>query len=129
MATQQPWEGPEGTTTDRDQTEGAERVRHRLPKNLFIGTVLGAIVGAVGGAIVGAAIGGASAAVIGLVVGAFFVAGFGALVGGYGSLESPQPGEEPSQMPRPVADVPEMTTEEHPGTEPVDEREDPGRAQ
>jgi hypothetical protein len=127
MATQQPWEGPEGTTTDRDQTEGNERVRRRLPRNLFLGTVVGAVVGAIGGAIVGAAIGGGSGAIIGLVVGAFFVSGFGALVGGYGSLESPQPGEEPSQTEHPVTDVPEMTTEEHPGSEPVDENEDQGR--
>jgi phage tail tape-measure protein len=125
MATQQPWEGPEGTTTDRDQTAGTERVRRRLPRNMVLGTFLGAVAGAIVGAIVGAVIADLGGAVIGLVVGGFFVACFGALAGGYGSLESPQPGQEPSQSEHPVADVPEMTTEEHPGSRPPDDA--PGR--
>jgi predicted lipid-binding transport protein (Tim44 family) len=116
MTSQQPWEGPEGTTTDRDQTEGGARVRRRMPRNLIVGTIVGAVAGAILGGIVGVAIGGLGGAIVGLLVGGFFAACCGALVGGYGSLESPQPGREPSQTDHPIADVPEMTTEEHPGT-------------
>ena len=120
MSTQQPWEGPEGSTTDRNQTAGAARIRRRMPRNLVVGMIVGTVAGAILGGIVGVAIGGLGGAIVGLLVGGFFAACLGALVGGYGSLESPQPGEEPSQTDRPVADVPEMTTEEHPGTDPLD---------
>jgi hypothetical protein len=43
-----------------------------------------------------------------------FGLGVGMLVAGYSSLESPDPGAEPSDTARPVADRPEVVREEHP---------------
>ena len=67
------------------------------------------------GALIGAAFGGSGATVIAGGVGALFGLVVGLLAGGYGSLESPQPGREPSETERPVADRPQLTSEEHPG--------------
>ncbi len=39
----------------------------------------------------------------------------GALIGGYASLESPNPGREPSDTERPIVDRPGLVREEHPG--------------
>ncbi len=79
----------------------------------------------------GALIGGAACGLVGLVIGlivyrpgstvmwvTFLGAGFfgalaGALAGGMSALESPDPGEEPSQFERPVSDSSGLTTEEH----------------
>lgn len=38
----------------------------------------------------------------------------GMLIAGYSSLESPDPGTEPSDTARPIADRPEAVREEHP---------------
>jgi hypothetical protein len=86
---------------------------------------------------VGAVIGGLACALIGLVVGlivyrpgstvmwvtsvgaGFFGAAAGALAGGMSALESPDPGEEPSQFEHPVSDPSGLTSTEsdQPSTE------------
>jgi hypothetical protein len=43
-----------------------------------------------------------------------FGLGIGMLIAGYSSLESPDPGAEPSDTARPVADRPEAVREERP---------------
>jgi hypothetical protein len=43
-----------------------------------------------------------------------FGLGIGMLIAGYSSLESPDPGAEPSDTARPIADRPEAVREEHP---------------
>jgi hypothetical protein len=56
-----------------------------------------------------------SAAVLtSILASAVFGLGAGMLVAGYSSLESPDPGAEPSDTARPVADRPELVREEHP---------------
>jgi hypothetical protein len=76
---------------------------------------MGAIAGAIAGAVVGVLFFDRSAAVLTSILGsAVFGLGVGMMVAGYSSLESPDPGAEPSDTARPVADRPEVVREEHP---------------
>lgn len=82
---------------------------------MVVGGFTGAIVGAVVGTLIGFVFFDHSAAVAMSIVGAgVFGLGVGMLIGGYSSLESPDPGAEPSDTARPVADRPEAIREEHP---------------
>jgi hypothetical protein len=67
------------------------------------------------GALVGLLFFEGSAAILTSVLAAgVFGLGVGMLIAGYSSLESPDPGAEPSDTARPVADRPEAVREEHP---------------
>jgi hypothetical protein len=99
------------------------RVRRRLGRGVLVGLAAGALVGAVIGAIAGATLGSGGATKFWT----FFVAAFipcaavGALIGSYSSLESPQPGREPSDTERPLRETEGLTTEEQaPRTPPPD---------
>jgi hypothetical protein len=93
---------------------GTARVGRRLGRGVLLGLGLGALTGAVIGAIAGATLGSGGATKFWT----FFVAAFvacsavGTLIGSYSSLESPQPGQEPTDTARPVRDADGLTTEE-----------------
>lgn len=97
--------------------DGERRMRTRIPKRIALGLAIGAGLGAVMGALAGAIP--SAPASIGILVIVFACAIFGgmvgALIGGYASLESPDPGREPSDTERPITDRPGLTREEHPG--------------
>jgi hypothetical protein len=57
---------------------------------------------------------GSAAILTSVLAAAVFGLGVGMLVAGYSSLESPDPGSEPSDTARPIADRPEVVREEHP---------------
>ena len=89
------------------------RLHKRLGFRLFVGGLIGGLVGLALGAVLGVILferGGAiwTAALAGALFG--FIVGM--LVLGYSSLESPDPGEEPSDTSRPIADRPEAIREE-----------------
>ena len=87
----------------------------RLGARLPLGGLLGAIAGAIVGAVVGLLVFDRSVAVLtSILASAVFGLGVGMLVAGYSSLESPDPGAEPSDTARPVADRPQVVREEHP---------------
>ncbi len=90
------------------------RVGKRLGSRLAVALVVGPLAGlAVGGVIAALVFGtwgrGAFMTLIGGAVAGTLLA---LLWGGYSSLESPDPGREPSDTQRPVADRPELTREE-----------------
>jgi hypothetical protein len=89
-------------------------MHHRLGARLPLGGVVGAIAGAMVGALVGLLFFDRSAAVLAsILASAVFGLGVGLLVAGYSSLESPDPGAEPSDTARPVADRTEAVRQEH----------------
>lgn len=93
------------------------RMRLRLRRRLLLGGFTGAIVGAVIGALIGILFFDRSAGlVLSMVAAGVFGFGVGMLIAGYSSLESPDPGVEPSDTVRPIADRPGATREEHPRT-------------
>jgi hypothetical protein len=95
-------------------TSAQDRMHKRLSFRLPIGGLVGGLVGLAFGAVLGliffqkaGAIGTAALA------GGLFGVILGLLVLGYSSLESPNPGDEPSDTERPIADRPEAIREEH----------------
>lgn len=89
------------------------RMRRRLGSRLVIGGLGGAAVGAVLGAVVGVVVFDRDGAVwTAALAGVVFGFAVGMLVLGYSSLESPDPGAEPSDTDRPIADRPENVREE-----------------
>ncbi len=98
---------------DPIRTPRQERFGKRLGRNLFRGIAFGILIGLVTGVVLGAIVGGSGPrfwmVLLSCVV---FAGGIGALVGGYGSLESPKPGREPSDTERPFRDRPELTRDE-----------------
>jgi predicted phage tail protein len=100
---------------DELESHARARMHLRLRRRLLIGGSVGAIAGAVIGALLGLLFFDRSAAVVMSTVAAgVFGLGVGMLIAGYSSLESPDPGAEPSDTARPVADRPEAVREEHP---------------
>src|SRR4029453_9856403 len=98
-------------TESPSQARMYRRLRGRLP----LGGLLGAIAGAVVGALVGLLFFDRSAAILtSILASTVFGLGVGMLVAGYSSLESPDPGAEPSDTPRPVHGRPEILREEPP---------------
>lgn len=92
----------------------SSRVGKRLGSRLAVALVAGPLAGlAIGGVIAAIVFGtwgrGAFMTLIGGAVAGTLLA---LLWGGYSSLESPDPGREPSDTQRPVADRPELTREE-----------------
>jgi hypothetical protein len=92
-----------------------DRTWSRVQRNLVIGAAVGATIGVVLGLIIGMIVfqrpGAIAAAAL---AGAIGIGGLGAFWGLLGSLESPDPGDEPGQVDEPLRDVPELTTEERP---------------
>jgi ribose/xylose/arabinose/galactoside ABC-type transport system permease subunit len=91
------------------------RMGRRLSSRLLVGIVAGLCVGLAVGAIAGIIVSapGRPAFWLALVGCSVFATAMGAIVAGYSSLESPDPGAEPSDTESPILDRPEMTREEH----------------
>ena len=86
----------------------AARLRDRLKRRLLIASVAGPVIGVVMGILVGSVafqVGGLGFAMV-LVGCVIFATAVALLVASYSSLESPDPGAEPSQVERPIADRP-----------------------
>jgi hypothetical protein len=102
----------------QDPTVERREQRHtaRSARSLGMGALVGAVSGAVVGLIAGAAFldGGAAMWAVAL---AASVAGalLGAFWGGLSSLESPDPGTEPSETEHPIRDVSTLTHDEGEG--------------
>jgi hypothetical protein len=91
------------------------RMHGRLGRRLPLGGLLGAMAGVVIGALVGLLLFDRPVAILTSIIAAgVFGLSVGMLIAGYSSLESPDPGAEPSDTARPVADRPEAVREEHP---------------
>jgi cation transporter-like permease len=110
----------ERTTDDRNQRMDAiddaraARLRDRLKRRLLVAAVAGPIIGVVVGLLVGSVafqVGGLGFVMV-LVGCVIFATAVALLVASYSSLESPDPGLEPSQVERPVADRPGPTRPE-----------------
>lgn len=97
--------------------ESERRMRTRIPARIALGFVIGIALGVAMGAIASAIP--STPPALGLWVIVIACATFGglvgALIGGYASLESPNPGREPSDTERPIVDRPGLVREEHPG--------------
>jgi predicted phage tail protein len=109
----------EARSQDRVGTESPSQARmhKRLGKRLPLGGILGAIAGAIVGALIGLLFFDRSAAILtSILASAVFGLGVGMLMAGYSSLESPDPGAEPSDTERPIEDRPQVMREEHPDT-------------
>jgi hypothetical protein len=92
-----------------------DRTWSRVQRNAVIGAAVGAIVGGVIGLIVGVIVFQRSSAVVAAVLaGVIGLGGLGAFWGLLGSLESPDPGNEPGEVDEPLRDVPELTSEQRP---------------
>lgn len=92
-----------------------DRTWSRVQRNLVIGGAVGVVVGIVLGLIVGAVgFHRPGAIATAALAGAIGLGGLGAFWGLLGSLESPDPGDEPGQVDEPLRDVPELTREERP---------------
>lgn len=116
-------ERPLARDEDRGQAEEvlveaprSERMRRRMGRRLVWGGVGGLAVGVIAGSIVGAvAFEAGSTSFLMTTVGVtVFCLGIGLPIGGYSSLESPTPGNEPSEVERPITDRPELTRTESP---------------
>ena len=96
------------------QEERASRFRKRGSTHLSAGVGIGLLAGVILGLSLGlvAFSGRAGALAAASLGGAIFGGIVGALVGGYSSLESPEPGREPTDTQRPIADRPAMTRRE-----------------
>jgi hypothetical protein len=100
--------------TDERSAPGQERLRARAGHRVGIAAVIGPIVGIAVGLALGVfffQLGGVGfwMAIVGC---AIFATAVALLVGGYSSLESPDPGTEPAQVADPVVDRPGLTREE-----------------
>jgi hypothetical protein len=100
------------------------RHTRRLSRRLLLGACIGFAACALVGLIVGLIVFRPWSTVMWVtVIGAgFFGAAVGALTGGMSALESPDPGEEPSEFAHPVSDPGGLTRTEH------DQRTDAGTA-
>jgi hypothetical protein len=95
-----------------------EQVWGRIRRGWLKGALVGALVGAAIGLVLGAIVFGSAGAIVGAVVaGAVGLGGLGAFWGVLSGLETPDPGNEPSQAERPLS-VSELTSEEHDRGEP-----------
>lgn len=95
--------------------ERNERLSSRLSSRFLVAVVAGPLIGLAIGAIAGFIFfepggGGFTVTLIGTAV---FVTMLALLWAGYSSLESPDPGREPSDTERPISDREELVREEH----------------
>jgi gas vesicle protein len=89
-------------------------MRIRITRHLLVGLLLGGVAGSIVGLVLEFAFDhGGTEFAIAWVAWVLFGSGIGTLVGGYSSLESPQPGNEPSEVERPIRDRPDLTVTEH----------------
>ena len=95
--------------TREERTWG--RIQGGLLKGMLLGGVVGAVLGLILGAIVFHSPGAIGAAMLAGVIG---LGGLGAFWGVLSGLESPDPGQEPGQVERPL-NISELTSEEHSG--------------
>ncbi len=99
-----------------DKPQGStERFRSRLGSRFVIALVAGPLVGLAIGAIIGLVFfepggRGFTMSLVGTAIGITLLC---LLWAGYSSLESPDPGQEPSDTRRPIADRDELVREEH----------------
>jgi hypothetical protein len=95
--------------------ERSTRVARRIRRRLVVGLLTGGLLGALASAVVGVVVSSPGALGFRLIVVAatIFCAMLGALIGGYSSLESPDPGREPSDSTRPISAHTGLTREEH----------------
>ena len=106
-------------TPDERQLESPPqaRLRKRLGMRLPLGGLIGATIGAVIGVALGYVMFDRAGAILTAILGsALFGFAVGMLVAGYSSLESPDPGTEPSDTVDPVKDRSGAVREEHPRT-------------
>ena len=106
---------PEQGTSTRQDDPAARRLGSRLRGHLAVALIAGPLVGLlIGLAVASIAFepgsGGFTMAIVGAVVACTMLA---LLWAGYSSLESPDPGREPSDTVDPIADRPELVREEH----------------
>ena len=109
---------PEGRLPSAEYRREA-RFERRWGRGIAVGAAIGLAAGLVAGTAIGLVAGGGTVMWMTIVACAIAGVGVGAFVGGMSRLESPQPGEEPSEVARPVMDQPELTKEEHPGPTPT----------
>jgi hypothetical protein len=92
-----------------------DRTWSRVQRNAVIGGAVGAAIGLVIGLIAGVIVfqrpGAIAASALAGVIGLGILGGFWGLLG---SLESPDPGNEPGEVDEPLRDVPELTREQRP---------------
>ena len=115
--------GAEAETTRGtvDETPRQARLHRRFGRRLPLGGLIGAIVGFGLGAVLGFALFDRTAAILtSIFVAGLFGVAAGMLIAGYSSLESPDPGDEPSDTARPIADRPEVVREEDPNVKRAD---------
>jgi hypothetical protein len=96
------------------ETTEQERIHKRIGSRLVLGGVIGLVCGLALGALLGVWwFQRAGAVAASAIAGGIFGFAVGMLTAGYSSLESPDPGNEPSDTERPLADRPDATREEH----------------
>jgi hypothetical protein len=97
------------------EIEASRRLGRRLKRRLVFGFAIGSALGIGMGLLAGAAFFrfGAAGFWIVFVGCTIFMTAIVVLVAGYSSLESPDPGREPSQVENPIADRPELSRTEH----------------
>jgi hypothetical protein len=92
-----------------------DRTWSRVQRNAVIGGAVGALIGGIVGLVVGLiAFQRPGAIVASVLAGAIGLGVLGAFWGLLGSLESPDPGNEPGEVDEPIRDVPELTHEQQP---------------
>ena len=97
------------------ESPSQERMHQRLRRRLPFGGLVGAVAGVAVGTMLGLLFFERSVAILmSIVASGVFGLGVGMLIAGYSSLESPDPGAEPSYTARPVADRRKAVREEHP---------------
>ena len=99
------------------ETPSAARLNTRLSGRLAAGGIGGAATGLALGGIIGVLAFDRTGAILACVLGCgIFGLAVGLLIFGYSSLESPDPGSEPSDTERPITDRPEAVRVEQPPT-------------
>lgn len=111
-------ESPSGARSEGgvgSESPSQARMHGRLGRRLPLGGLLGGMAGVVIGALIGLLLFDRPVAILTSIIAAgVFGLSVGMLIAGYSSLESPDPGAEPSDTARPVADRPEAVRVEHP---------------
>lgn len=100
----------------RVEGDRVEIFRHRWRRGILVGAGIGLAVGLVAGIGIAAIAGGTRAFWMATVACTVAGIGVGTFIGGLSRLESPQPGNEPSEVTRPVLDEPSLTKDEAGGT-------------
>ena len=96
---------------DDAHDRASRRTSERLPRRILVGTVVGAALGAVIGLLAGSVAYDGTAVIACTLAGALGLGLIGSFVGGMSSLESPRPGNEPSERTEPLAEE-DLTSDE-----------------